>query len=252
MTSIKKNYELFDSEEYNNWAFRSGLIYDEQYLYDKWISRIDKEKNIIDIGTGNGKVAFEIAKNGFTNVYGIDLSEKLIEKANEKAAKYNLNIKYNIMDATKLTYENNYFEVVIALQQIVCLIDNLEGRKRAISEFYRVLKPGGKLIISFLDFNGRFYNRLLSLISFLIKKLKQEDKYLSAQYLPWLKLNKKFNFNYLFKIQPYTYWFKHEEAIELLKQTGFNILEIKTSKMLLTKSENFEKGGMLYLVCEKK
>ena len=75
--------------------------------------------------------------------------------------------------------------------------------------------------------------------------------FLKYKYLPWLQLDRKINFSYFYKKQPYLYWFNTDEIVKILKEVGFKILEIKTTKMIINRLDNFKTGGMLYIVAKK-
>lgn len=102
------------------------------------LKNIEKDFNVLDLGCGNGKVTFEIAKIA-KMVQGVDISETIIEKAKLLATD---NLSFSIGDVTDLKYEDNSYDFVLSER---CLI-NLESYERqlcAISEIHRVLKKGG-------------------------------------------------------------------------------------------------------------
>jgi hypothetical protein len=84
-------------------------------------------------------------------------------------------------------------------------------------------------------------------------------KDLNIQYLPWLKLGGKFNFNALLDRPPYTYWYRITEIYELLQSVGFEIVGIGTSPQIesdqLKQTDRelcvAEISGMLYIVVKK-
>ena len=86
---------------------------------------------------------------------------------------------------------------------------------------------------------------------------KEDD--LSIQYLPWLKLGGKFNFNALLDRPPYTYWYRITEIYELLTSVGFEIVGIGTDPQISADNLNHtdvellsqELAGMLYIVVRK-
>ena len=100
------------------------------------------ESRVLDVATGTGKQAFAFAKRGYS-VVGIDLSKDMLNVAISKN-RYD-NIDFQIIDATKLPFEDNVFDVScisFALHDMILTI-----RERALREMARVTKPNGTIII---------------------------------------------------------------------------------------------------------
>ena len=78
-------------------------------------------------------------------IVGTDISEAMLKKAKRRAAELKLgNVEgLAVMDAEKLEFPDNSFDVVMA-QYVVTAVPNPEA---ALDEFARVLRPGGELII---------------------------------------------------------------------------------------------------------
>jgi ubiquinone/menaquinone biosynthesis C-methylase UbiE len=246
---MKENFELFDNSEFESWSKRKGLNHAETYIIKNYILSKDEGIDILDIGTGNGRFLFELASSGFEELTGIDLSENLINVAKSKVKETKQSIEFHLMDASKMTFANERFDIVIALQQIISLISNKNDRIAAINEIYRVLKPNGLLLISVLDFNGRWFNPLLSMFCTPIKIIRAEFDFINYKYLPWLLLGNKINFEYLRKSQSYTYWYNKKEILQELSK--FNIIEVISTKMINDKISKFKSGGMLFIVAQK-
>ncbi len=228
------------------------LTNEEKYLFEKFVFRLDRSSNILDIGTGNGRFLKELAKNNFTFLHGIDLADRLLLVAMENVSPFRF-IKFDKMSASNLTFGCDTFDAVIALQQIICFIDNAKERADAFRESSRVLKPQGLFIGSFLLYGSRWINPLISLLSFPQKLIDKKRAISSYQYLPWLKHgSERLNWKFLVDPwQPYLYWFKKSEIECLMKKNGIEIIEMRTSKEIGV-GNNFFTGGMLYVVGRKK
>ena len=110
-----------------------------------------EEIRILDIGTGPGFFPVILAEAGY-HVDAVDYTEGMLEKAKENAGDLCRNIRFWRMDAQKLDFEDNTFDVVISRN----LTWNLEEPQKAYQEWCRVLKKGGIL----LNFDAGWYNYL--------------------------------------------------------------------------------------------
>lgn len=106
-----------------------------------------KGSKILDIACGTGAVttaaAQAISPDG--HVHAIDIANKMLDQAYIKIQKLGLvNIDLHTMDATKLDFKSNYFDSAICSFGIFFMPDMLA----AITEWQRVLKPGGTLMFT--------------------------------------------------------------------------------------------------------
>lgn len=92
-----------------------------------------------------------LAEAGY-HVDAVDYTEGMLEKAKENAGDLCRNIRFWRMDAQKLDFEDNTFDVVISRN----LTWNLEHPDVAYREWVRVLKAGGRL----LNFDANWYGYL--------------------------------------------------------------------------------------------
>lgn len=236
------NKTVYEIHDFDQWVHRQGLIREEAYFLSKYL--LDKEAKILEAGTGGGRISFALEEQGYSNVTAFDFVEPFIKAAKMKNP--TTKIDFCVADATDLQlFDNNTFEQIIYLQQIISIIPS-HLIEDALLEAKRVLKEEGIAIFSFLNWYGRSYNALISLITNFFRILRNEP--LSKQQLPWLKLGGKFNWRFLFSNQSTTYWFTKEEITTKLEQYGFKILEVKTSSEF---THNISEG-MIYIVCQKK
>lgn len=100
-------------------------------------------KNILDVGAGTGFVSLLLAELGH-NCKGLDLSENMLSMAKKKAKKAGFqNVIFDIGDAEDTKEESGKYDIVINRH----LVWTLPHPEKAIREWKRVLRPGGKLII---------------------------------------------------------------------------------------------------------
>jgi SAM-dependent methyltransferase len=76
-------------------------------------------------------------------VTGIDLSPRMIDRARRKAEEAGLQIDFNVGDAGELEWADESFSLVVARH----VIWNLPHPERALAEWLRVLRPGGRLVL---------------------------------------------------------------------------------------------------------
>lgn len=110
-------------------------------VLDGW--NIPASKTLLDVGCGSGQTAIPAAKKGIT-VYGVDIAENLITHARQRALKARLNARFDVGDAEDLPYENAKFDVAISMFGAMFA----PRPERVVSEFARVIKSGGQLIMA--------------------------------------------------------------------------------------------------------
>ncbi len=100
----------------------------------------------LDVATGTGMVALSAAQTmQGGRVQAIDTSEQMLEKVAEKATHAGLNnLDLQQMDGQKLDFRSDYFDVLTCSYALPFLNDPLS----ALESWKRVLKPGGKLVIT--------------------------------------------------------------------------------------------------------
>lgn len=102
-------------------------------------------EQVLDISCGTGLVTFPIAKavGEDGQVTGVDLSEKMIEQAESEAEDKRIsNVSFHHMDAEELDLPDSSFDVAINSLGLMYYPDP----DKAVSEMYRVLKPGGRAV----------------------------------------------------------------------------------------------------------
>ncbi|MFC1928294.1 methyltransferase domain-containing protein [Chloroflexota bacterium] len=96
----------------------------------------------LDIACGSGFGSHYLKKGGARMVVGGDISPEGIEYANRNYAEDN--VRFQILDAQRLPFENDSFDVIVSHGTI----EHLPRPTQFLGECYRVLRPGGILICS--------------------------------------------------------------------------------------------------------
>ena len=99
-------------------------------------------KNLLEVGCGAGIDLVRFAQGG-ANVTGIDLSKTAIDLARQNFAQSEQQADLRLMNGEHMQFADNTFDVVYAHGVLQYTADTA----KMIAEIYRVLKPGGQLIM---------------------------------------------------------------------------------------------------------
>jgi len=176
--------------------------------------KADAPKTLLDIATGTGDFALEAWKWLKPDlIVGADLSEGMMRVAEEKVRKAGLekHFHFEYQDCTALTFKDNTFDAVT----IAFGVRNFEDIGKGISEMFRVLKPGGKMVIIELSRPEKFpmkqfFNLYAVTVLPLAGKLFSKDD-MAYEYLPAS-----------IKVVP-----QSGEMVDIIKKQGFVKAEYK-------------------------
>lgn len=147
---LSLHYGIWDE---NTKSFADSLVNTNRVLAE--LAQIKTGDKVLDAGCGVGGAAFFLASTYGAEVTGISLSEKQINYANETAKTHpaGKSVSFQIADYTQTPFDDASFDVVWACESSSSAVD----KKAFIKEAYRVLKPGGRLILSdfFIPFEGQ-------------------------------------------------------------------------------------------------
>lgn len=159
---------------------------------------------ILDLGCGNGRF-IELFRGKNIEYAGIDNSHKLIEIARQKYPDGN----FQAFDGLKIPYPDNYFDAIYS----IAVFHHIPGdqlRQEFLTEAKRVLKSGGKLILStwYLWHNISFWKLFFK---FTFKRITGKSSFDFFDITePWGKISERYFHN-----------FRKGELKRLIKKVGF-------------------------------
>jgi 2-polyprenyl-3-methyl-5-hydroxy-6-metoxy-1,4-benzoquinol methylase len=125
-------------------------------------------KDILDIGCGAGMYMLTFLKMGAYSASGIDIDDNLIQKGKAYMQRNNFEADMRVADCTKLPHASDSFDIVFS-GDVFEHITEIQ-KDQCIAEIYRVLRPGGVVVIKTPNINylklTLFFKRLKALFSF--------------------------------------------------------------------------------------
>jgi ubiquinone/menaquinone biosynthesis C-methylase UbiE len=124
---------------------------------------LNENHKVLDVACGSGTSAIALAQKFHCMVVGIDLSEKNLEKAREKASSLGLShlLEFTKSDAEKIQFPDETFDFVIC----ECALCTFPDMETAVSEMNRVLNPQGKVGITDIILEDELPDSLKNIVS---------------------------------------------------------------------------------------
>lgn len=104
------------------------------------------EHCVLDAGCGSGTLSLPIAAAGCREVHAVDIAANALDPA---VAARHPNLRFQQMNVEALTFPDATFDRVVCMETL----EHLLAPERALQEFSRVLKPGGRLVLTYPTVN---------------------------------------------------------------------------------------------------
>lgn len=127
--------------------------------------KADRPQLIMDMATGTADFAIESLSLNPQKVIGVDISEGMLDVGRQKLKKMKLDqrIELKLGDSERIPFDDNIFDAII----VAFGVRNFENLEQGLSDMYRVLKPGGKVVV--LEFSKPTVFPLKQLYNFYFK-----------------------------------------------------------------------------------
>jgi demethylmenaquinone methyltransferase/2-methoxy-6-polyprenyl-1,4-benzoquinol methylase len=143
-------------------------------------------KRILDIATGTGDFAIASLKLNPEKVVGIDISTEMLNVGRKKIVKRNLQDKIELFegDSEDIQFDENSYDAIT----VGFGVRNFENLEKGLKEMYRVIRPGGKVVVLEFSKPGNFpikqiYNfYFFSVLPFFGRMVSKDDS--AYTYLP--------------------------------------------------------------------
>ena len=111
------------------------------------LANVRAGEEVVDCACGTGDLTLAFAKTNAKRVVGTDFTQEMLDIAGTKLRDASGRVTFQQADAMNLPFDDGSFDVV----SIAFGIRNVADPSKAIAEFHRVLRPGGRVVILEFD-----------------------------------------------------------------------------------------------------
>lgn len=114
-------------------------------LIARLVDRLTPGARVLDVGSGIGGAAFDLAKRFGVKVVGVDLAPEMIAIAHERALEANVgdSVEFHIADIMTTTFDEP-FDIVWSRDALM----HIHDKPALFQRLYSLLKPGGRLVVT--------------------------------------------------------------------------------------------------------
>lgn len=127
--------KTYDEELLKEWEYKLPAVVCE--LFKKYVKK--RDAMVLDAGVGTGITGEVLEKQGYSKLYGLDLSPEMLEQAGRKKIYQGLE---EMVLGEELRFPDNHFDAVLSVGTIGL------APKESFDELIRVTRPGGVIVFS--------------------------------------------------------------------------------------------------------
>lgn len=221
ITKTRQDYNLI-ADDFS--SKRGGIWEETKFLLDNYLAAGEK---VLDLGCGNGRY-YPLFQEKQADYFGRDNSEKLIEIARSKYPGANFQENQSL----ELDFPDNFFDKIYSIA-VLHHIPSEELRLQFLRQVRRVLRPGGKVILTVWKFH-RFKEYYFLFKYTFLKLIGKSELDWKDVLEPWGK-----------RVQRYYHWFTKKELGKIIREAGFRVKETGVIKNKKGNRRN------IYIVAEK-
>jgi ubiquinone/menaquinone biosynthesis C-methylase UbiE len=155
-TPAFRKHDRYKSSSYRSYNFKMPSRYDTAYFQklcqiSLWHRTVVRElqpriesAQILDVGCGTGSLLADLARSGANSLAGVDLAPKILDVAREKLSSAHASADLRAADVEDLLpWPAAFFDVAT----LTGTLHHFYRPRDALREIFRVLRPGGRLVI---------------------------------------------------------------------------------------------------------
>jgi ubiquinone/menaquinone biosynthesis C-methylase UbiE len=219
---------------------------------DEMIRRyIKKDSIILSVGCGAGREPIALSKYN-CGVIGIDIVLEMLQKGYNLVKDMNLGgVHFAKMNVTALGLRKNIFDAALLTGQVLTFIPKKANRLLALKEVFRVLKPGGIIIVTTHSIKSHFKYRIYFALVNPLRRLASLFKI--SIFEPGDRYFTKVSPTIRTPTRAFMHMYTLNEGIKDLESVGFHLLNMRSRKEWLNSSnyKNIEKDYVLAFIALK-
>lgn len=163
-----KEYFVNNCEGHEDWQSFGASVLSPRLEECFKLARIKKGIKVLDFGSGRGEMAYQAALKG-ASVIGLDYSTEAIKLSNKIKPPRSGKLSFHLLKGHKLPIRNHSIDVIFFVDVIEHLYP--EEVRVILSEFKRILVPGGKIIVhtapnkDYYDYGYKYFTRFANILA---------------------------------------------------------------------------------------